>query len=134
MELYGIIHRIGGGSTVLLKIITILWLLFMLVLSHIPGEPSGAESRWLSSMTGVREGILRRSAHVVLYLVLAVLATVAWPEAKLWVKGLVLVIIAIGDESSKALSIFHGRHCSIFEIGLNLLGVCIDTMIGLLIS
>lgn len=39
------------------------------------------------------------------------------------VKGLVLVIIAIGDESSKALSIFHGRHCSIFEIGLNLLGV-----------
>ena len=85
-------------------------------------------------MTGVREGILRRSAHVVLYLVLAVLATVAWPEAKLWVKGLVLVIIAIGDESSKALSIFHGRHCSIFEIGLNLLGVCIGTMICLLIS
>lgn len=118
----------------LLKIITILWLLFMLVLSHIPGEPSGAESRWLSSMTGVKEGVLRRAAHVVLYLVLAVLATLAWPETQLWVKCLVLVIIAIGDESSKALSIFHGRHCSIFEIGLNLLGVCIGTVIGLLIS
>lgn len=43
-------------------------------------------------------------------------------------KCLVLVIIAIGDESSKALSIFHGRHCSIFEIGLNLLGVCTSRM------
>ena len=116
----------------LLKIITILWLLFMLVLSHIPGEPSGAESRWLSSMTGVREGILRRSAHVVLYLVLAVLATVAWPEAKLWVKGLVLVLIAVTDEVTKALPVFKGRHCSVAEIGLNLVGAAGGLMLGML--
>ena len=40
--------------------------------------------------------------HVILYLVLAVLATLAW-QTELWVKGLVLVIIAVADECSKAL-------------------------------
>ena len=52
----------------MLRLITRLWLLFMLILSHIPGEPSGEESKWLSRMTGVKESVLRRSAHVVLYL------------------------------------------------------------------
>lgn len=64
MELYGIIHRIGGGSTVLLKIMTILWLLFMLVLSHIPGEPSGAESRWLSSIRAVQHTQKRSDGEI----------------------------------------------------------------------
>ena len=116
----------------LLKIITILWLIFMITLSHIPGEPSGAESRWLSSMTGVKEGVLRRAAHVVLYLVLAVLATLAWPETQLWVKCLVLVLIAVADEVTKALPVFKGRHCSVAEIGLNLLGAAGGLMLGTL--
>lgn len=32
-------------------------------LSHTPGEASGNQSKWLSSMTGVKEGLLRRLAH-----------------------------------------------------------------------
>ena len=107
----------------MIRFITFLWLTFMLFLSHIPGGPSGEESRWLSSMTGVEEGLLRQGMHVILYLVLGVLTTLAWPETQLWVKCLVLVIIAVADESSKALRFFKGRHCSVAEIGLNLVGV-----------
>ena len=77
-----------------------------------------------------KESVLRRSAHVVLYLVLGVLTTLAWPETQLWVKGLVLVIIAVADESSKALRFFKGRHCSVSEIGLNLVGVLGGLMLG----
>lgn len=116
-----------------MKILTVLWLLFMLILSHIPGEPSGAESRWLSSMTGVKEGTLRRAAHVVVYLVLGVLVTVAWPEIDVWIRCLVLAVIAAADELSKGLPIFEGRHTNFAELGLNLIGVGIGTVIGLLI-
>ena len=118
----------------MLKVITILWLTFMLVLSHIPGGPSGEESRWLSSMTGVKESVLRRSAHVVLYLVLGVLTTLAWAETEFWVKGLVLVIIAVADESSKALRFFKDRHSSMAEMGLNVVGAIAGLVIGWLIG
>ena len=56
-----------------LKIFTFLWLVFMLILSHIPGGPSAEESRWLSSMTGVSESWLRTFAHMFRYAVLGVL-------------------------------------------------------------
>ena len=118
----------------MLKVITILWLTFMLVLSHIPGGPSGEESKWLSSMTGVKESVLRRSAHVVLYLVLGVLTTLAWAETEFWVKGLVLVIIAVADESSKALRFFKDRHSSVAEMGLNVIGAIAGLVIGWLIG
>lgn len=116
----------------LLKIITILWLIFMITLSHIPGEPSGAESRWLSSMTGVREGVLRRAAHVVLYIVLGVLTTLAWPEVNIGLRAVALAFIAVADEVTKALPVFKGRHCSVAEIGLNLLGAAGGLMLGAL--
>ena len=117
----------------LLKFITILWLAFMLILSHIPGGPSGEESRWLASMTGIKEGLLRRSMHVALYLILAVLVMVGWTDTPLRARIVALVIIAVADESSKGLSIFPGRHCSIFEIGLNLVGCVAGVVIGVLI-
>ena len=61
----------------IISISTFLWLVFMLILSHIPGGPSTAESRWLSDMTGVKEGTLRQFMHVFLYMVLAVLVVLA---------------------------------------------------------
>lgn len=117
-----------------MKIIAGLWLIFMLVLSHIGGTASSEESRWLSRMTGVKEGVLRRYAHVIVYAVLGVLVTVAWSDTALWIRCLVLGLIAVVDEGSKALSIFTGRHCSVAEIGLNLVGVGIGVVAGLLIS
>ena len=116
-----------------MKIITVIWLLFMLILSHIPGEPSGEESRLLSRLTGVKESTLRRSAHVVLYLILGALVMVSFPDTALWIKAVVLVIIAAVDESSKALRFFPGRHCSLYEMGLNCAGVVAGLTIGLLL-
>ena len=81
-----------------------------------------------------REGVLRRSAHVVVYAVLATLVMVGWGEVELWIRIVVLMMIAIVDENSKALPVFKGRHCSVLEIGLNQIGVVISTVIGLMIG
>ena len=116
-----------------MKVITEIWLAFMLILSHIGGTASGAESRWLSSMTGVKESVLRRSAHVVVYIILSTLVMEGWGEVELWIRIVVLVLIAVVDESSKALPVFKGRHCSVAEIGLNLIGVAIGVVIGMMI-
>lgn len=105
----------------------------MLILSHIGGRVSGEESRWLASMTGVKEGTLRRSAHVVVYLVLGALVTIAWRDTVGWRKAAVLMLIAVVDETSKALPFFPGRHCSAAEIGLNLVGVSAGLLLGTLI-
>ena len=118
----------------MLKVITILWLVFMTILSHIPGGPSGEESRWLSSMTGVKESVLRRGMHVFVYLVLGCLTTLAWAETEFWVRIFVLVIIAVADESSKALRFFKDRHSSVAEMGLNVIGAIAGLVIGWLIG
>ena len=117
-----------------LRFITLLWLILMLILSHIGGTVSGEESRWLSRMTGIKESVLRRSAHIVVYIILATLTMLAWPDTELWIICLVLVVIAVVDETSKALPIFTGRHCSIFpDMVLNLVGCAIGVVIGVLI-
>ncbi len=109
-------HLSLGGDITILKIFTFLWLVFMLILSHIPGGPSAEESRWLSSMTGVSESRLRMLMHVVLYLVLGVLVTLSWPDTPLWIRAAALAITAVVDEWSKGLRIFPGRTAAWFLI------------------
>ena len=117
-----------------IPIFTFLWLVFMLILSHIPGGPSSAESRWLSDMTGVKEGTLRQLMHVFLYAVLAMLVILGWPDTPLWSRVAALMITAVVDESSKALPFFPGRHCNVWpDMVLNLLGAGIGVVIGLVI-
>lgn len=119
----------------IIPIFTFLWLILMLILSHISSRPSAEESRWLSSMTGVSESSLRMLMHVVLYLVLGVMVTLAWPDTPVWMKSLALAITAVVDEWSKALPLFPGRHCSILpDMVLNLLGAGIGVVIGLLVG
>ena len=55
-----------------------LWFVFDVWLSHENGEKSGEESAWLARTTGIKEGVLRRGAHVVLFFVLALLAGVGF--------------------------------------------------------
>lgn len=86
-------------------IFTFLWLVFMLILSHIPGGPSTAESRWLSDMTGVKEGTLRQLMQVFLYAVLGVLVTLSWPDTPLRLRMAALAITAVVDESSQTLGL-----------------------------
>ena len=107
-----------------MKIITGIGLWFMLILSHIPGKPSSAESRWLSSMTGVREGTLRRSAHVVLYLILAVLVIVGWADTSLWIRIVALVLIAVIDIIALFISSRQG-----LEVGSFILVIIINCLL-----
>ena len=86
------------------------------LLSHAPGEASGNQSKWLSSMTGVKEGLLRRLAHVILFAASAVTAGFGFG---VWGIGAVAVW-AVVDEISKIP--VPGRHASAFDIFLNACG------------
>ena len=54
---------------------------------------------------------------------------VAWPTSPLWLKAIALVLWAVIDESSKALSWFPGRHFSWGDLGLNLAGILIHRLL-----
>ena len=96
-------------------------------LSHTSGETSGNQSKWLSSMTGVKEGLLRRLAHVVLFAALAVTAGLGFGT---W--GIVGVAVwALLDEVTKP--IIPGRHFCLWpDVVLNLVGCLIGLVIWLL--
>ena len=86
------------------------------LLSHAPGTVSGEQSKYLSSMTGVKEGLLRRMAHVVLFVALSFTAASGFG---VWGIGGV-VVWSLLDEASKP--IIPGRHFSWLDCGLNLIG------------
>ena len=89
------------------------------MLSHTPGTVSGNQSKWLSSMTGVKEGLLRRIAHVALFLLLALFSGLGFGRY-----GFVF-IWAFLDELTKIP--IPGRHFSWFDVGLNILGAAAGT-------
>lgn len=103
---------------VILKLIAVLIFAAEVILSHIPGERSGAQSQSLSRLTHIPESFLRRAAHVVLFFALSVSFAFAWE----WYG-----IVGAMDEVTKIPIL--GRHCSAMDIGLNLLG----TWIGMLL-
>lgn len=106
-----------------MKLAAIAWLVFMTVLSHTPGPTSGAESRWLAKTTGIREGMLRRAAHVFLFAVLGLLAGLGFG----WTGVAVAAVWGLIDESTKVW--IPGRHCSAMDIGLNLIGCVIGSLV-----
>ena len=78
-------------------------------------------------MTGVKEGLLRRAAHVILFAALAVTAGFGFG---LW--GIVAVLVwAVVDEISKIP--IPGRHASAFDIFLNACGCIGGTVLWLLV-
>ena len=87
------------------------------VLSHQGGEKSGEESAWLARTTGIKEGLLRRAAHVFLFAVLGLLAGLGFG----WYGIGFAALWSFVDEATKPL--IPGRHCSALDIGLNLIGV-----------
>ncbi len=105
----------------------------MTALSHIPGGPSSEESKWLSKITGVNEGVLRKAAHVVCFAVLAGLVVVGFTIIPLWLRIAAVSVWSFLDEWSKALPCFQGRHYCFNEFLLNLLGVGIGSAIGIVV-
>ena len=96
-------------------------------LSHTPGEASGNQSKWLSSMTGVKEGLLRRTAHVILFAALAITAGLAWG----WYGVGAVFVWALLDEVTKIP--IRGRHFSWLDVGLNLGGAALGMVLWLLV-
>ena len=145
LESYGI-HLSAKG--IILLIATLLWLALALYLSHQDGEHTEVTSLRLAEwFLGWDEGIepdegvrmlnwkLRRIAHVVVYTVMAILMLLTFGE--IWsghtiIVVIVLAVIAVVDEVTK--TPIEGRHCSAVDIGLNLLGVAIGTVVIVLVN
>ena len=119
-------------SKLLLKILTIAWLILMTVLSHTPGPRSSLESQALARWTGVKEHLLRQGAHVFCFLILAVLVMIAFSDIPLWLRGLVLAAWCVIDEATKPM--IPGRHFSWKDVGLNLCGAAAGILIAMVIS
>ena len=109
------------------RVAAVVWIVFMTALSHTPGEKSGAESRWLARTTGVDEAVLRRAAHVFLFLVLGLFAAEGWG----WTGVAVAAVWGLVDEATKVW--IPGRHFSWIDVGLNLIGCVIGLLVYLLI-
>lgn len=108
--------------------LTVVWFALMTWLSHQEGELSGEASRELAQRLRfspfdleTTNCYLRRTAHVVVFAILAALAlatVLAGRQSFWWLFGVVLWSWA--DEATKPL--IPGRHFSWFDVGLNLLG------------
>ena len=96
-----------------------------------PGPRSSAESQTLARWTKVDEGKLRRAAHVICFLILAVLATLAFSDIPLWLRAVALACWAVVDEATKPL--IPGRHFSWQDVLLNLCGAAMGFLVGVLI-
>ena len=109
-----------------MKIAAVAVFIIEVILSHTPGTVSGNQSRWLSSMTGVKEGLLRRMAHVILFAALSATVGLGFGQY-----GMTAAFIwSFLDELTKIP--IPGRHFSASDIGLNLLGVVVGTALVVL--
>ena len=97
------------------------------VLSHTPGDRSGAESKTLSRLTGIKEGLLRRAAHVFLFAVLGLLAGLGFG----WYGIGFAALWSVVDEATKPL--VPGRHCSAIDMLLNLVGVVLGMLVWMVV-
>lgn len=110
-----------------MKITAVFIFLVEVFLSHQGGRESGMESRWLSERTGIVEGFLRLSAHVLLFAALAGFSTGAFGTA-----GLIATAVwAVMDEVTKPM-LRNQRHCSGKDILLNLAGVWIGAGLAMM--
>ena len=95
------------------------------LLSHTPGPASGAQSQSLSRLTHLPEPLLRRAAHVLLFAVLALLAALGFG----WYGTGFVALWSVIDEATKPL--IPGRHFSWIDVGLNLVGCALGTLVWL---
>jgi len=116
--------RIGGGS---MRFAAVLVFIVECVLSHTPGDRSGRQSETLAKLSGVDEGLLRRLAHVFLFLVLGVLTGAGFG----WIGIGAAAVWAVVDEATKPL--VPGRHFSWIDVGLNLVGVAVGVGLWLVL-
>lgn len=111
----------------LLKVAAVVVFFFEVCLSHARGDVSGNQSKWLSEMTGVKEGLLRRAAHVILFAALSLTAGLAWE----WIGIGAVVLWSMLDEVTKIP--IPGRHFSWPDVALNACGCIVGAALFLLV-
>lgn len=115
-------------------LLVVLWLVLMLYLSHQNGSDTWNTSHgltvYLSNLLGLDaqwlHGVIRKLAHVGLYLILElliVLAAVKSGAKKPWLWALLPLAVSLLDEGTKPL--IPGRHCDLEDILLNDVGAAI---------
>ena len=110
------------NGEVLSKIVLIMFIAVFAVevyLSHQNGKDSGTASKALSSRMHISDKILRTGAHIISFAVMTVLAYLVCR-----VMIVAVAVWAVMDEVTKPL-FKNGRHCSVVDIGWNLLGVAV---------
>lgn len=120
---------------------TAVWFCFMTYLSHQNGEQTSQTSRELTEQIerifpagdfAHLHGLLRQAAHVVVFMVLAILllTTISMKSHDVHIMLAAVAGIAVWawvDEATKPW--IQGRHFSWYDVRLNLLGVLIGTLI-----
>ena len=110
-----------------IRILTVIWFVVELWLSHSPGDRSSKESRFLSNLLHIDEELLRNLAHVFCFSILSALAILSFGYI-----GLKMTVVwCTIDELTKKM--VPGRHCSVRDIFLNLCGTLLGAVVILLI-
>ena len=128
----------------ILLFLSVLWFCFMTWLSHQNGNDTTKTSRHLAESLGSifhgrdlhqLNGKLRREAHIVVFAVLTVLVLLTMMAGKIegrWIAVCQICLWVWLDEATKPL--VQGRHFQWMDVGLNLIGVGIGSLIGLTIT
>ena len=102
--------------------------------SHQNGNDSGAASKSLSTRIHISEKMLRTSAHMISFAAMMVLLCLVCQMYQLrMITSLFVAVWAVMDEVTKPL-MKNGRHCSIKDIGWNLLGVAVGGCVWMIVS
>ncbi len=102
-------------------------------LSHQNGKDSGAASKSLSTCIHISEKMLRTSAHIISFAVMTVLLCLVCQMYQLRkITGLFVAVWAVMDEVTKPM-MKNGRHCSLKDIGWNLLGVAVGGCVWMMV-
>ena len=121
-------------SKIVLKIIFIAVFAVEVYLSHQNGKDSGAASKALSTRIHISEKMLRTGAHMISFAAMMVLLCLVCQMYQLrMITSLFVAVWAVMDEVTKPM-MKNGRHCSIKDIGWNLLGVAVGGCVWMIVS
>ena len=107
-----------------------IWLIFFILiliaeifLSHQNGYKSGEESLAIAKALHLSNQTIRLAAHIILFAIIMFTGLMTFPEHTVLVI-VAIVLWAVLDEVTKPL-LNNFRHTSLFDIGMNLIGVTI---------
>ncbi len=121
-------------SKIVLTIMFIAVTITEVYLSHQNGKDSGAASKSLSTRLHLSEAVIRTGAHMISFAAMMVLLCLVCQMYQLrMITSLFVAVWAVMDEVTKPM-MKNGRHCSIKDIGWNLLGVAVGGCVWMIVS